>query len=554
MLGELGERVRPERARHDVEADVEVMTVHRDASMYGPIPEDTWVLCFGWYMHAIFTTRFGFPLHENLRPIFVSFHCNKRDLLTPEAIAYLQRYGPVGCRDWTTVHLLQSCGVPAFFSGCLTTTIDTVFPEAPPGRWTRRPPTSTSRRRTSRRRDRLQALRSGRAAALVRAQRRRRARAARDVPDAAPARRDLAAALLPAGAVDRDGRRVPPAQPRGRPLRRADRTSTTPRSRRSATGCSTGSSACIAAILSGAPEEDVYRLWRDLAADDVLAAEARRARPPALPAPDPAHAAAADRAVAATRHTGTAGADAVHVAVALPAGAGGQLAALVHSLLEHASRPLHLWVLARPGEQARERLSARFPELAISWVPLRGIRPKLLRLQLPALLPGVHRVVLLPLPSVATGDVAELADLDLRGHALAAPPRPGTNGISGFGVLHSAGNRLGDRPEVAAELRRTAHARHRFDFDAFTTGVLVADLARLREAPLLAVADAYGLDDRETLHWLAGPDRATVPERWAAVPTRTPERSPGLIHWADGLGGKGVPRRDEYRRHADAVR
>ena len=152
VLGELGERVRPDRARHDVEADVEVMTVHRDASMYPPIPEDTWVLCFGWYMHAIFTTRFGFPLHENLRPIFVSFHCNKRDLLTPEAIAYLQRYGPVGCRDWTTVHLLQSCGVPAFFSGCLTTTIDTVFPERPrrAGR-TRRPPTSTSRPRTSRR-------------------------------------------------------------------------------------------------------------------------------------------------------------------------------------------------------------------------------------------------------------------------------------------------------------------------------------------------------------------------------------------------------------------
>ena len=51
--------------------------------------------------------------------------------------------------------------------------------------------------------------------------------------------------------------------------------------------------------------------------------------------------------------------------------------------------------------------------------------------------------------------------------------------------------------------------RHRFDFDAFSTGVLVADLARLRAEPLLAVADAYGLDDRETLHWIAGPDRAT---------------------------------------------
>ena len=79
------------------------MTVHRDASMYEEIPEQTWVLCFGWYMHALFRMRHGFPLHRNLRPIFISFHCNKRELLTPEAVAYLKRYGPVGCRDWTTV-------------------------------------------------------------------------------------------------------------------------------------------------------------------------------------------------------------------------------------------------------------------------------------------------------------------------------------------------------------------------------------------------------------------------------------------------------------------
>ncbi|MET0687089.1 MAG: hypothetical protein ABW060_17345 [Solirubrobacteraceae bacterium] len=535
VLRELGGRVRPERARHDVEADVEVMTVHRDASMYRPIPEDTWVLCFGWYMHAIFTTRFGFPLHDNLRPIFVSFHCNKRDLLTPEAIAYLQRYGPVGCRDWTTVHLLQSCGVPAFFSGCLTTTIDTVFPDAdtvppddappayvdippedvPPGATVYKHSNPAVRRRSFVRN-------VGDALALLETYRTQHREVVtsrlhcylpvRSIGMDVDFRPHNRADVRFDGLMDIDDAAF--AAIRDGMLERLERVH--------------------AAILSGAPEEDVYRLWRDLAADDVLAAEARRARPPALPAPDPAHAAAADRAVAATVHTGAAGEDAVHVAVPLPAGGGAQLAELVRSLLEHASRPLHLWVLARPGEAARERLVARFPGLAISWVPLRGIRPKRLRLQLPALLPGVYRVVLLPLPSVATGDIAELAELDLGGHAFAAPLRPGTNWISGFGVIHAAGNRLGDRPEVASELRRTAHARHRFDFDSFRTGVLVADLARLREEPLLAVADAYGLDDRETLHWIAGPDRATVPARWAYVPTRMRRQPPGLAHFADG--------------------
>ncbi len=106
------------------------MTIHRDASMYQEIPEGTWTLCFGWFMHPLFKMRYGFPLHSALRPLFVSFHCNKRELLTDDAIAYLKRYGPVGCRDWTTVYLLLSAGVPAFFSGCMTTTVSTVFPEA----------------------------------------------------------------------------------------------------------------------------------------------------------------------------------------------------------------------------------------------------------------------------------------------------------------------------------------------------------------------------------------------------------------------------------------
>ena len=555
LLDGLGERVRPERARHEVAAEVEVMTVHRDASMYQPIPEDTWVLCFGWYMHAIFTTRFGFPLHDNLRPIFVSFHCNKRDLLTPEAIAYLRRYGPVGCRDWTTVHLLQSCGVPAFFSGCLTTTIDTVFPgspgapadaapayvdvapgDVPEGATVYKHSDPAVRRRSFTRN-------VGDALALLETYRTSHPRVVtsrlhcylpvRSLGTPVEFRPHNRADVRFDGLMDIDDDAF--AAIRDAMNARLERVH--------------------AAILAGAPEADVYALWRELAAPDVAAAEARRDRPVALPDPAPAHAAAADRAVAATVHReAEAAGEPVHVAVALPAGAGGQLAALVHSLLEHASRPVHLWVLARPGGGARERLAARFPGLALSWVPLRGIRPKLLRLQLPALLPGVDRVVLLPLPSVATGDVAELARLDLEGRAFAAPRRPGTSGISGFGVLHAAGNRLGDRPEVAAELRRSAHARHAFDFDAFTTGVLVADLSRLRDAPLLAVADAFGLDDRETLHWVAGPGRATVPGRWAWVPTRMPAQGPGLIHWADGLTGKGVPERATYRRHARAAR
>jgi hypothetical protein len=183
----------------------------------------------------------------------------------------------------------------------------------------------------------------------------------------------------------------------------------------------------------------------------------------------------------------------------------------------------------------------------------------MLPLLLPLLLPAVARVVLLPLPSVATADVAELAGLDLGGHALAAPIRPGTHDVSGFGVIHAAAARLQDRTEAAVALRRTAYAHHRFDFDAFSTDVLVLDLAHLRREDLagraLALVAEYGLTGAEALHFLLGRDRATVPERWARVPTRMPDRGPGLLHWADPVmpwQAELTPERDRWRAYDDA--
>ena len=312
-----------------------------------------------------------------------------------------------------------------------------------------------------------------------------------------------------------------------------------------------------AAILAGAPEADVYALWRELAAPDVAAAEA-----PPRPARRPARPDARARRGRRPRgrrdrpsRGGAPPASAVHVAVALPAGAGGQLAALVHSLLEHASRPLHLWVLARPGERraraarrplprARAELGAAArdpPEAAAAPAPGAAARrgPR----RAPAAARRSRRATSPSSPA-----------LDLGGRAFAAPRRPGTNGISGFGVLHAAGNRLGDRPEVAAELRRTAHARHAFDFDAFTTGVLVADLvapARRAAARRRRRVRARRPRDAALARRPRPRDRAGPLGVGADADARA---GPG----ADPLGrrpeGKGVPERATYRRHARAAR
>jgi hypothetical protein len=121
-------RVRPEHRLGGVDADLRVLRVNRDASSLDAVPEGTWLLGFGWYMHSWFRVHWDFPFHPNLRPLFVSFHVNHQESLEGDSLDYLRRHAPVGCRDWTTVHLLLDHGVPAFFSGCLTTTVDMLFP------------------------------------------------------------------------------------------------------------------------------------------------------------------------------------------------------------------------------------------------------------------------------------------------------------------------------------------------------------------------------------------------------------------------------------------
>jgi hypothetical protein len=555
LLEHLRVRTRPELQKSDIEAEVDVLTVHRDASMYQEIPEGTWVLCFGWFMHALFRLRFGFPLHDALRPIFISFHCNKRDLLTDEAIAYLRRYGPVGCRDWTTVYLLLSVGVPAFFSGCLTTTVNTLFPDNHVEPGAKAP------------------------VAYVDVP-------AEDVPAGAPSFKHSAVEVrtrsfsgncyeaLQLLETYRRGHRAVvtsrlhcylPVRSLGmevdfQPANRADVRFdglidiTDDAFARIRSGILAKLDRVYSAILSSASEEDVYSLWREITAEEVEHAEQRWLEEMRLPVvPEVVHA-ELEEARSRTLTVGPvehadAGEQPVHCVVDLPNGQGVGLEALVASLEEHASRPLHVWVLSRhQPAKLRERLARTFPQVTFSWVPTRRIGRGITTptgepvldvawLAIEHLLPQVGRVVVLPAAAVATADVAELAGLDLGDNIFAAPDEVSTSRVSGFSVVYGAAQRLEHRTQLAASLRRAAHARHAFDFDAFSTGVMVMNLERMRQegfaASALPLVEEFGMGWREVLHFLAGPNRARVPVNWSQVPTWSPTSGPGIVHWAD---------------------
>lgn len=77
----------------------------------------------GWFTH---NAKNWVP-SSDIDPLFVSFHINNTAaplMLSEEGVAYLKKYEPIGCRDQYTTDLLISKGIKAFFTGCLTLTLD----------------------------------------------------------------------------------------------------------------------------------------------------------------------------------------------------------------------------------------------------------------------------------------------------------------------------------------------------------------------------------------------------------------------------------------------
>lgn len=81
------------------------------------------IIMNGWFTYK----PDNFPPSSRLHPLFISFHLNESfigDLLSrDDVIDYLKSHEPIGCRDTKTMELLQTRGINAYFSGCLTLTI-----------------------------------------------------------------------------------------------------------------------------------------------------------------------------------------------------------------------------------------------------------------------------------------------------------------------------------------------------------------------------------------------------------------------------------------------
>lgn len=531
------ERVRPELRRHGVEADVELVTVERDSSTYQKFAPDTWLLEFGWHMHALFgLDAYDFPLHPNLNPVFVSFHCNKRELLTPEAVEYLRAHGPIGCRDWTTVDLLLSLDVPAFFSGCLTTTVNTVFPdlEQKPSPATayvdvaRSPvPEGHENIRQSYREIKKRSFTENMWDAVSLLERYRR-----EYTDVVTTRLHC---YLPTTSIGLTAHFEPKnnADVRFAGLFRLDQQQFDDMRSRMRERLEP----VLTAIFEGKDRETVYGVWRQTVAPEVEAARKRHEDVQVLPEEqDLVRRLLGAVKVPETSETSS-GIDVILTpsATELP-----HIATLLRTAARASSAQLRAWIVS--SEEKPQGLSV--DGVTIEWIGTSSLdaaaagvsdRRALERILLAEMIP-VDRAILLPVDAAVAGDLAQLAERDL-GAARFAARDTSEASSSGFGVLYNAAKRLDSAPETAYEFYRRIHRTLDFDFDAFDTGVLVLDLEGLREdrfaARVLPAMSRYLLDDRDAFHFFYGPERAVLEPTWAAVPTREPVQDVNIWHWAD---------------------
>jgi lipopolysaccharide biosynthesis glycosyltransferase len=534
--------------------DVDVVPVSRDASRWAALPRPTWTIAYGWYMRQVFRVRNDLPFHAAIRPIFLSFHVDRPKILTPDAVAYLRRHGPVGCRDWTTVDLLLSHGVDAFFSGCVTTTTHLTAGR----RGVDRPvpatdavglvdvlddPGNAGDAALTQIRPELRGRRF--AANLLAAHERHRVFG----DSFASLRTSRLHVYLPATSMGVPVSFEPknPADVRFEGL--AGLTPGSPELREIQDRISELLDLVLGLITSGAGEEDVYAAWRERTAPLVAQARERRERwrTSNLPVESLAGAAAPVRDSAV--HLGEGGD--VHVAIALDQNLVDAAPVVLQGIDENTTRDVRVHVLTRGVPTTTvEAWSRTFPRLRFSHYRFDDVEygsiARLLahttvstmdRLLLPDVLSSLRRAVYIDIDVAVLGDVGELWDLDLAGAPLAARPTVSEWAESGLSFIYRAAQRL--PVDIARELRSYMHARISGDFTAFNAGILVLDLARMRSdgftEHFAGMAGRYGLNDQDVLCCYAGAVARPLDPRWNAFPTREPlPEGVRLVHYAGG--------------------
>jgi lipopolysaccharide biosynthesis glycosyltransferase len=528
------------------DATARLFAVDRDAFRWARVPTGTWVIYTGVLPHPQFGVRGDLPLDDRFRPIFLSVHVDSSSALPEAAIEYLREHAPIGCRDWSTVLLLQAAGVPAFFAGSVLATLHDI---AGPRAFGTRAHRVDARRGTD--------VEVSEYSDAVRR---------RELPDNLRAALEHVDGLASVDQVRSDelqtylAARTLGVPVKYKPANRAERKlwglldldDAALESMRC--GITNKLAAVCSAILAGKPEAEVYAAWRGVCADDVERADDFRANVAPLPAPtiDVAAACASIRAAMVTvgrTQPGGTGSE-INVELSLDGNYKHQLEVVLDSIVRNTARPVRAFVLCREHTRADfDRMAALFPEVSFVWLPTDGVDygpirgllhyttvTTMDRLLLPDLLPEISRIVHHDLDALCLADLGELHDVDLDGMPLAAVKSPQRNRQSGFGKLMDRSESFRNDPERGHEYLLRTHTRHRFDYDILNAGIVTLDLDVMRADDFcrnfLPYVERFGLNDQAVLNDYAGPNRVELDPGWNWRPWLETVSDPKIAHWA----------------------
>ena len=561
---------------------IRLVEINRDYASGQEYPNPTWYFVFGWHMQAAAQDPFDFPYPENVKPIFLGLHINNQQMLPPAAVRYLRQGQPIGCRDWSTVYILRSHGLLAFFSGCVTSTLGSLFP-APPA------PVEKVM---------LLVDYAGRAREFA-TQEIKEFKQDYDCVAWAALAENLAASLSALEKYRAHPRIITsrlhtylPARALGvpvsfRPARPGDIrfeglvSLSDEQFAHMAENIRNKISAVLSWLLEGVEEKEVYRRWGELCAPDLARAETycRNVKPLPDPSFDVKAAARDLRARSlAIRPELASRPGCIEAALALDQNLAAYLPAVLRSILAHTKRPLRFHLLLRGlDEEYALNLAELFREASFQFYYCDAIdygeAIHLLshitvstndRLLLPFLLESLDKVVYLDVDILVLGDIGELYDTELD---KAFIPIAGVIGGAPANITRMYSMIEAGIAKLAAEeafaMRRWIYSRGGLDFFTVNAGVLVMNLALMRALRFceesIVLMGRCGLDDQNAINILARENRVLLPAEWNYIPTLSFNPAPKLIHFAGSQKPWGplyVPRQEKWQafyRDSDAL-
>ncbi len=532
LFAKLRGSIKEERKFAGPEAELNLVEVYRDGNVYQDIPEDTWYIAFGWYMHDIFGKSFNIPFHPNLRPILLSVFVRYPEMLTPEAIAYLKKYGPVGCRDWQSVAVLRAVGVPAFFSGCLTTTVDTLFPT----------PAADHRSGTLR----VDWMKDGKGP-----KKKQTVTAIRDksFPENLELARNWVAdyaykykhvltsrlhANLPARSVGADVEFEPKNKSDSRfggliGINEAEFDTIR-------NGILDKLSVLIPLIATGASEDEIYSKWVEITADDMAAADEYLAKAE-LPVSDSAAIAAAVDGV----DLPTADSKTTDIFMTVAKGEAPLVSPAIVSIDEHATANYRVWLPSDAVNEAQaDEIRSNLSKGTIEFLPPVSFAgtvndPEFMQALLLALFSDHERLIVVPAAAEISADIGELSSVELGESLLAAKHDVRKLRSSGLTLMRRIASSFGDDHVGALDFVFASHAGMNEDFVPFDSQVVVLNLEALRREGVaervIGLMTDRGVSYADALPLIVGGQYSEIDGEWNVRAQWEAEDRPKLVNW-----------------------